>query len=165
MLISLGLNPFIAAQGYAKTAMLTVCIGAVVNIVLDAIFIFEMNMGIKGAALATVIAQFISAIWVLGFLISKRAHLRLRLSNMRIKPKEAASVLALGLSPFIMMSTESLIQIVFNTSLAKFGGDMYVAAMGIMGTLMQIFGTLLSGFAQGHSLLLAIIMELAISHV
>jgi putative MATE family efflux protein len=149
VLISLGLNPFIAAQGYAKTAMLTVCIGAVVNIVLDAIFIFELNMGIKGAALATVIAQFISAIWVLGFLISKRAHLRLRLSNMRIKPKEAASVLALGLSPFIMMSTESLIQIVFNTSLAKFGGDMYVAAMGIMGTLMQIFGTLLSGFAQG----------------
>lgn len=149
VLISLGLNPFIAAQGYAKTAMLKVCVGAVVNIILDTIFIYGMNLGIKGAAWATVIAQFISAIWVLGFLTSKRAHLRLRLSNMRINLKQAASVLALGLSPFIMLSTESLIQIVFNTSLARYGGDMYVAAMGIMGTLMQIFGLLLSSFAQG----------------
>lgn len=149
VLVSMGLNPFIAAQGYAKTAMLTICVGAVVNIILDAVFIFGMNMGIKGAALATVIAQFISAIWVLRFLTSKRAHLRLRLTNMRINPKVVTSVLALGLSPFIMQSTESLIQIVFNTSLAKYGGDLYIAAMGILGTLMQIFALLLSSFAQG----------------
>ncbi|MEK4510933.1 MATE family efflux transporter [Paenibacillus sp. FSL K6-2524] len=149
VLVSMGLNPFIAAQGYAKTAMLTICVGAVVNIILDAVFIFGMNMGIKGAALATVIAQFISAIWVLRFLTSKRAHLRLRLANMRINPKVVTSVLALGLSPFIMQSTESLIQIVFNTSLGKYGGDLYIAAMGILGTLMQIFALLLSSFAQG----------------
>ncbi|WP_211350111.1 MATE family efflux transporter [Paenibacillus anaericanus] len=149
VLVSMGLNPFIAAQGYAKTAMLTICVGAVVNIILDAVFIFGMNMGIKGAALATVIAQFISAIWVLRFLTSKRAHMRLRLANMRINPKVVTSVLALGLSPFIMQSTESLIQIVFNTSLGKYGGDLYIAAMGILGTLMQIFALLLSSFAQG----------------
>ncbi|GGH21026.1 MATE family efflux transporter [Paenibacillus segetis] len=149
VLVSMGLNPFIAAQGYAKTAMFTICIGAIVNIILDAIFIFGMNMGIKGAALATVIAQFISAIWVLKFLTSKRAHLRLRMTNLRINLKVAVSILALGLSPFIMQSTESLIQIVFNTSLAKYGGDLYIAAMGIMGTLIQIFSLLLSSFAQG----------------
>lgn len=149
VLVSMGLNPFIAAQGYAKTAMLTICVGAVINIILDAVFIFGMNMGIKGAALATVIAQFVSAIWVLRFLTSKRAHLRLRLTNMRINPKVVTSVLALGLSPFIMQSTESLIQIVFNTSLGKYGGDLYIAAMGILGTLMQIFALLLSSFAQG----------------
>ncbi|MDQ0088980.1 putative MATE family efflux protein [Paenibacillus anaericanus] len=149
VLVSMGLNPFIAAQGYAKTAMLTICVGAVINIILDAVFIFGMNMGIKGAALATVIAQFVSAIWVLRFLTSKRAHLRLRLTNIRINPKVVTSVLALGLSPFIMQSTESLIQIVFNTSLGKYGGDLYIAAMGILGTLMQIFTLLLSSFAQG----------------
>jgi putative MATE family efflux protein len=148
-LLSLGLNPFIAAQGYAKTAMFTICIGAAVNIILDAIFIFGMGMGIKGAALATVIAQTISAIWAMRFLTSKRSHLRLKITNMRINLKVITSVLALGISPFIMQSTESLIQIVFITSLAKFGGDMYVAAMGIMGTLMQIFSLLLSSFAQG----------------
>nr|WP_218102160.1 MATE family efflux transporter [Paenibacillus allorhizosphaerae] len=148
-LLSLGLNPFIAAQGFAKTAMVTICVGAAVNIILDTIFIFGMGMGIKGAAWATIISQTISAGWVLRFLTSRRAQLRLRLKHMRVNPKVAASVLALGLSPFIMLSTESLIQIVFNKSLAHFGGDMYVAAIGIMGTLMQIFTLLLSSFAQG----------------
>lgn len=149
VLISLGLNQFIAAQGFAKTAMVTVCVGAAVNTILDPIFIFGMNMGVKGAALATVISQTISAVWVLWFLTSKRTHLRLRIKYMRIDLRIAGSVLALGLSPFIMQSTESLIQIVFNTSLAKYGGDLYVAAMGIMSSLMQIFTLLLQSFAQG----------------
>ncbi|WP_282942544.1 MATE family efflux transporter [Paenibacillus sp. RC67] len=148
-LISLGLNPFIAVQGFAKTAMMTIGVGAVVNIILDPIFIFKLNMGVKGAALATIISQAISAVWVLWFLTSKRAHLRLRLKYIRIKPQVAMSVLLLGLSPFIMQSTESLVQIVFNTSLAKFGGDLFVAAMGILSTLMQIFTLLLQSFAQG----------------
>lgn len=149
VLLSLGLNQFIAAQGFAKTAMITICAGAAVNTILDPVFIFGMNMGVKGAALATVISQTISAIWVLWFLTSKRTHLRLRIKYMRINPKIVISVLTLGLSPFIMQSTESLIQIVFNTSLAKYGGDLYVAAMGIMSSLMQIFTLLLQSFAQG----------------
>ncbi|GIO33767.1 MATE family efflux transporter [Paenibacillus albilobatus] len=149
VLISLGLNQFIAAQGFAKTAMVTVCAGAAVNTILDPILIFGMDMGVKGAALATVISQAISAIWVLWFLTSKRTHLRLRVKHMRFDFNIAKSVLALGLSPFIMQSTESLVQIVFNTSLAKYGGDLYVAAMGIMSSLMQIFTLLLQSFAQG----------------
>ncbi|GIO27095.1 MATE family efflux transporter [Ornithinibacillus bavariensis] len=149
VLISLGLNQFIAAQGFAKTAMITICIGAAVNIILDPIFIFGMNMGVKGAALATVISQTISAVWVIWFLTSKRAHLRLRFEHIRINFKIAGGVLALGLSPFIMQSTESLIQIVFNTSIGNYGGDLYVAAMGIMSVLMQLFTLLLNSFAQG----------------
>ncbi|TDF98074.1 MATE family efflux transporter [Paenibacillus piri] len=149
VLISLGLNPFIAAQGYAKTAMMTVCVGAAVNTILDPIFIFGMDMGVAGAALATIISQIISAGWVLWFLTSKHTHLRLRLKHIRMNAKAAVSVLALGLSPFIMQSTESLIQIVFNTSLARYGGDLYIGAMGIMSSLMQIFTLLLQSFAQG----------------
>ncbi len=149
VLLSLGLNQFIAAQGFAKTAMVTVCVGAAANTILDPVFIFGMHMGVRGAALATVISQTISAVWVLGFLASKRSHLRLRIKHMRINVRIVWSVLALGLSPFIMQSTESLIQIVFNTSLAKYGGDLYVAAMGIMSSLMQIFTLLLQSFAQG----------------
>lgn len=149
VLISLGLNQFIAAQGFAKTAMLTICIGAAINIILDPIFIFGMNMGVKGAALATVISQTISAVWVIWFLTSKRAHLRLRIEHIRINFKVVVGVLTLGLSPFIMQSTESLVQIVFNTSLAKYGGDLYVAAMGIMSVIMQMFTLLLNSFAQG----------------
>lgn len=149
VLLSLGLNQFIAAQGFAKTAMVTVCVGAAANTILDPVFIFGMHMGVRGAALATVISQTISAVWVLGFLASKRSHLRLRIKHMRINVRIVGSVLALGLSPFIMQSTESLIQIVFNTSLAKYGGDLYVAAMGIMSSLMQIFTLLLQSFAQG----------------
>jgi len=149
VLISLGLNQFIAAQGFAKTAMLTICVGAAINIILDPIFIFGLNMGVQGAALATVISQTFSAAWVLRFLISKKSNLRLRIKHMRLRTKIAGSVLALGLSPFIMQSTESLVQIVFNTSLAKYGGDLYIGAMGIMSSLMQIFTLLLTSFAQG----------------
>lgn len=149
VLLSLGLNPFIAAQGFAKTAMATIGAGAALNIILDPIFIFGMGMGVHGAAIATVMSQTASAIWVLWFLVSKHSRLRLRWKNIRVGPKTACSVLALGLSPFIMQSTESLIQIVFNTSLARYGGDLYVGAMVIMSSLMQLFSLPLQSFAQG----------------
>lgn len=149
VLISLGLNQFIAAQGFAKTAMITVCVGAVINTILDPIFIFGMDMGVKGAAYATIISQTMSAIYVLWFLTSDRSYVRLRLKNIRIDLKVVGGVLALGLSPFIMQSTESLIQIVFNVSLANYGGDLYVGAIGIMSSLMQLFSLPLSSFAQG----------------
>lgn len=147
--ISMGMNQFISAQGFAKTAMVTVCVGAVLNIVLDPIFIFSMNMGVKGAALATILSQTVSAVWVLYFICSKRSNLRLRTQNLRIDPKTAGAVLALGMSPFIMQSTESLVQIAFNTSLAKYGGDLYVGAMVIMSSVMQFFMMPLQGLAQG----------------
>ena len=149
VLISLGLNQFIAAQGFAKTAMITVCVGAVLNTILDPLFIFGMNMGVKGAAIATIISQTMSAVWVICFLTSKRSYLRLRFKNMFLRPKVITSILALGLSPFIMQFTEGLIQIIFNTSLSRFGGDLYVGSIGIMSSLMQLFSLPLSSFAQG----------------
>ncbi|MBU5210823.1 MATE family efflux transporter [Heyndrickxia oleronia] len=149
VLISLGLNQFIAAQGFAKTAMITVCVGAVLNTILDPLFIFGMNMGVKGAAIATIISQTMSAVWVICFLTSKRSYLRLRFKNLFLRPKVITSILALGLSPFIMQFTEGLIQIIFNTSLSRFGGDLYVGSIGIMSSLMQLFSLPLSSFAQG----------------
>ncbi|QQZ09889.1 MATE family efflux transporter [Heyndrickxia vini] len=149
VLISLGLNQFIAAQGFAKTAMISVCVGAACNTILDPIFIFTLDMGVKGAAFATIISQTLSAVWVVYFLTSNQSYLRLRRKYMTINLKVVGGILALGLSPFIMQSTESLIQIVFNTSLAKYGGDLYVGAIGIMCSLMQLFSLPLSSFAQG----------------
>lgn len=149
VLISLGLNSFISIQGFAKTAMMTVCAGAALNAILGPIFIFGMHMGVKGAALATIISQTVSAVWVLWFLTSKHSYLRLRLVNLRINPQTAGGILALGLSPFIMQSTESLIQIVFNISLFRYGGDLYVGAISILTSLMQLFSLPLSSFAQG----------------
>jgi len=147
--IALGMNQFVSAQGFAKTAMLTVCIGAALNIVLDPIFIFALDMGVRGAALATILSQTVSAVWVLLFISSKRSNLRLRARNFRVSPKVAGPVLALGLSPFIMQSTESLIQIAFNKSLAAYGGDLYVGAMVIMSSVMQFFMMPIMGLAQG----------------
>lgn len=147
--ISLGMNQFISAQGFAKTAMITVCVGAVLNIILDPVFMFGFDMGVKGAAWATILSQTVSAIWVLWFFTSKRTTLRLRVKNFKISPRLAGSILALGLSPFIMQSTESLVQITFNTSLARYGGDLYVGAMVIMSSVMQFFTLPLMGFSQG----------------
>ena len=124
VMISLGLNSFISAQGFAKISMFTVVIGAVINIVLDPIFIFGLQMGVRGAALATIISQCISAIWVLKFLTGPKTTLRISISNMKISKRILLPVLALGLSPFIMQSTESLLSICFNTSLQKYGGDL-----------------------------------------
>ncbi len=146
---TLGLNSFISTQGFAKTSMMTVIIGAVINIVLDPIFIFAFNMGVKGAALATVIAQGVSCIWVLKFLTSKKSILRIRPQNIRLDHKILLPIIALGVSPFIMQSTESLLSICFNTSLQKYGGDLAVGAMTIVTSVMQILTLPLLGLAQG----------------
>lgn len=147
--IALGLNSFITAQGAAKTSMMTVLIGAIINIVLDPVFIFGLNMGVSGAALATVIAQAVSAIWVFCYLLSKRTKLRISLRSIRLKWKVVTGILALGVSPFIMQSTESLLNVVFNTSLLKYGGDIAVGAMTILSSLMQVMSMPIQGLTQG----------------
>lgn len=148
--MALGMNQFLSAEGRAKTAMGTVCLGAALNILLDPLFIFVFQMGVKGAAWATVISQMISAGWVLWFLFrSKNSTLRLRRKNYPVDWKLAGSILALGLSPFIMQSTESLVQVTFNTSLLRYGGDLYVGAMVIMTSILQFFMMPVKGFAQG----------------
>ncbi len=147
--ITLGLNFFITAQGFAKTSMLTVLIGAVLNIILDPIFIFVFDMGVSGAALATIISQAVSMVWILIFLTGKKSTLQLKLKRLKLKPKIFLPILALGLSPFIMYSTESLLNITFNTSLAKYGGDLAVGAMTILASVMQIAFLPLTGLVQG----------------
>lgn len=147
--IALGMNPFISAQGFAKTAMLTVFLGAGLNILLDPIFIFKFGLGVQGAALATVLSQTASALWVLRFLISGKGMLKLKWSHFRLRPKTLLPAMALGVSPFIMQSTESLVQVVFNTSLSHYGGDNYVGAMTIMLSIMQFLLLPLQGFSQG----------------
>ena len=147
--VSLGLNFFITSQGFSTISMATVLIGAIINIVLDPIFIFGFEMGVKGAALATITAQAVSAVWVLRFLTGKRTKLRLQRRHFRIQPKVLAPVLALGVSPFIMNATESLVNIAFNSSLKTYGGDPAVGAMTICSSVMQVFFLLLQGIAQG----------------
>ena len=135
--LTLGLNAFITAQGFAKTGMLSVLIGAVINIVLDPIFIFGFNMGVKGAALATIISQAISAIWVIHFLSGKQTVLKLKKENFKIVPSLLFPSLALGIAPFVMQSTESLISLCFNMQLSKFGGDVAIGSMTILTSVMQ----------------------------
>ena len=149
VMIALGLNPFITTQGFAKTGMITVAIGAVLNIVLDPILIFGLNMGVKGAALATIISQGVSAIWVLVFLAGKKTILRIKLKNIRINPKIVGGMMALGVSPFIMQSTESLVLISLNTKLQMYGGDIAVAAMTVMSSIMQMITLPILGITQG----------------
>lgn len=146
--IATGLNGFISCQGRPGVAMASVLIGAALNIVLDPIFIFVCGWGVQGAAGATVIAQLCSAAWVLGFLGSHRASLRIRRACLRPDGRVIRSVLALGVSPFVMASTESLIGFVLNGSLARFG-DIYVSALAVMQSAMQAVSVPLSGFAQG----------------
>lgn len=147
--LSLGLNAFITAQGFAKTSMYTVLIGAVVNIILDPILIFGFNMGVAGAALATIISQAISAIWVVTFLMGKKSILKITLPGMKLNKKIILPCIALGLAPFIMQSTESIIAIAFNSSLLKYGGDIAVGAMTILTSVMQFSMLPLQGLAQG----------------
>ena len=147
--ISLGLNFFITAQGFSTVGMATVLIGAVINIVLDPILIFGFNMGVQGAALATITAQAVSAVWVVWFLLGKRTKLRLQRRFARLDWKVLAPVLALGVSPFIMQSTESLVNIAFNASLKTYGGDPAVGAMTICSSIMQVFFLLFQGISQG----------------
>nr|WP_209460951.1 MATE family efflux transporter [Youngiibacter multivorans] len=147
--LSLGLNAFITAQGFAKTSMLTVTIGAVANIVLDPILMFGFGMGVKGAALATIISQAISAIWVIRFLMSKKSHLTIRKEYLKIDPKVFLPCVALGLSPFVMQATESILVITFNSSLQRYGGDLAVGAMTILSSVMQFSILPIMGLTQG----------------
>ena len=147
--IALGLNNFITTQGFAAVSMLSVVIGAVANIILDPIFIFAMDMGVEGAALATVISQALSAAWVLRFLTGKRTVLRIRTQYMKPDPKLYGSCLALGLSPFVMQATEGVITVCFNSSLLTYGGDIAVGAMTILSSIMQIAMLPIQGITQG----------------
>lgn len=147
--LTLGLNAFISAQGFAKTSMLTVLIGAITNIILDPIFIFGLNMGVAGAALATIISQSLSMIWILFFLTGKKTTLKIRKKHLRLSKDIILPSIALGLSPFIMQSTESLIAVCFNSSLLKYGGDIAVGAMTILTSVMQFSMLPLTGLTQG----------------
>ena len=147
--LTLGLNAFISAQGFAKTSMMTVLIGAIFNIVLDPIFIFVFNMGVAGAALATIISQSLSMIWILFFLTGKKTTLKLRKKNLRLSKEIILPSILLGLAPFIMQSTESLIAVCFNSSLLKYGGDIAVGAMTILTSVMQFSMLPLTGLTQG----------------
>lgn len=147
--LTLGMNAFITAQGFAKTGMLSVLIGAVCNIALDPVFIYGFHLGVRGAALATVISQSVSTIWVLAFLSGKRTVLRIRKKNLGLNPKIILPCIALGVSPFIMQSSESVIMVCFNSSLLKYGGDIAVGAMTILTSIMQFSMLPLQGFTQG----------------
>ncbi len=147
--VTLGLNAFISAQGFTTTSMLTVLIGAVCNIILDPIFIFVFDMGVVGAALATILSQAVSMVWILLFLTGRKTTLRIRLKYLRPEARILLPSMALGLSPFIMMATESLIAVCFNTSLRKYGGDLAVGAMTILTSVMQFSMLPLQGLTQG----------------
>ena len=147
--LALGLNTFISAQGKALVAMLSVLIGAVLNICLDPVFIFALDMGVKGAALATILSQAVSAAWVVGFLCSRRSGLRLRRENMRLQARVVGRVAGLGVAPFIMQSTESLVTIVLNTGMQTYGGDLYVGSITIMQSIMQMLVLPAHGITQG----------------
>ncbi len=147
--LTLGMNFFITAQGFAKTGMISVLIGAVANIILDPIFIFGLKMGVRGAALATILSQALSCTWVLSFLFGKKTTLRIRWKNVNLKPELALPTLALGSSVFVMQASESVISICFNSSLLKYGGDVAVGAMTILTSVMQFAMLPLQGLGQG----------------
>lgn len=149
VMTALGLNGFITAQGSSAVAMKTVVIGAVLNVVLDPLFIFVLHMGVRGAAVATVLSQAVSAAWVLRFLTGKNTVLRLRRSTLRIDTKLLLPAVSLGASPFVMQSTESLLTVAFNISLQKYGGDLAVGAMTILTSVAQMIQLPLTGLAQG----------------
>lgn len=147
--LALGLNAFITAQGFSMTSMLTVTIGAVLNIILDPIFIYVFHMDVKGAALATIISQAVSSIWVVRFLISEKSILRLKAKYIRIEPEILLPCLALGLSPCLMQMTESLVTVSFNVTLQGYGGDIAVGAVSILASVLQLAFLILTGFTQG----------------
>ena len=149
VMISLGLNMFITTQGFTKISMATVLIGAICNIILDPIFIFGFNMGVQGAALATITSQAISAVWVLSFLLGRSTKLKIRKENLLPDIKILAPVLALGISPFVMNATEAVINVAFNSSLQKYGGDIAVGAMTICTTVFQLAWVPAQGIGQG----------------
>ena len=147
--LTLGMNAFITAQGFTRTGMLSVLIGAVANIILDPVFIFGLGMDVKGAALATILSQAMSCAWVLIFLMSKHSRLRIRLKDLRLTPVIFLPCLALGLSNFVMQASESVISVCFNASLLQYGGDTAVGAMTILTSVMQFAMLPLQGLGQG----------------
>lgn len=147
--LTLGAGAFITAQGFAKQGMLTVLIGAICNIILDPIFIFGFNMGVKGAALATIISQTVSCVWVISFLSGKKTFLKIKKENLKIDFKLVLPCVALGLATFIMQSSESVISVCFNSSLLKYGGDIAVGAMTVLTSVMQFAMLPMMGIAQG----------------
>lgn len=147
--LTLGMNMFITAQGFAKTGMLSVLIGAVFNIILDPIFIFLFNMGVKGAALATIISQAFSCIWVLNFLFGYKSTLKIKKKNLLLQKSVIIPCITLGTSTFVMQSSESIISVCFNSSLLKYGGDIAVGAMTILTSVMQFALLPLQGLGQG----------------
>ena len=149
VMIGLGMNPFINAQGFGRIGMMTVGLGAVVNIVLDPVFIFVLDLGVQGAALATVIAQGCSAVWVLRFLTGRQAILRLRVECLVLKAARVKKIIALGLSGFFMNLTNSLVQIVCNATLQHYGGDLYVGVMTIINSLREVFTMPIQGLSNG----------------
>ncbi|MDR0491947.1 MAG: polysaccharide biosynthesis C-terminal domain-containing protein, partial [Oscillospiraceae bacterium] len=149
VMIGLGMNPFINAQGFGRTGMTTVALGAAINITLDPLFIFALGMGVRGAALATIIAQFCSAVWVICFLTGKKPDVRLRLSYMRLQLKRVRGILTLGSSGFIMSLTTSLTQIVCNVTLRQYGGDIYVGIMAVINALREVVFLPVSGVTSG----------------
>lgn len=149
VLVVMGMNPFITTQGFAKISMMTTIIGAIINIILDPIFIFGLNMGVKGAALATVLSQAVGALWILKFLTGDKTTLRLKKENMKLDPKIFGPTIELGISTFVMLSTESILSISFTTSLAKYGGDLAVGAMTIITSVSMLVTMPLQGFCQG----------------
>ena len=149
VLTVMGMNSFITAQGFARISMLTTVIGAVINIVLDPIFIFVFDMGVSGAALATVLSQAVSALWILRFLTGKQTILKLKPANMKLVPNVILPCLGLGVSTFVMVSTESILSISFTSSLARYGGDVAVGAMTVLTSINQLITMPLSGIGQG----------------
>ena len=149
VMMTLGLNMFITTQGFTKISMMTTLIGAVINVILDPIFIFVFDMGVRGAAIATVLSQAVGAIWVLRFLTGEKTILKLKLSNMKLDPKVFGPCLALGISSFVMISTESLLSISFTSSLSRYGGDVAVGAMTIITSVNQLITMPLQGICQG----------------
>ena len=147
--LTLGLNAFISCQGFSLISMFTVCIGAVTNIVLDPIFIFGFGMGVQGAALATVLSQAFSAAWAIYFLCSSKSVLRLQKKNLRLSAPIMLPCIALGVAPFLMQATESVLVLCFNSSLLRYGGDLAVGAMTILSSVMQFAMLPLQGITQG----------------
>nr|WP_230869377.1 MATE family efflux transporter [Iocasia fonsfrigidae] len=149
VMISLGMNPFINAQGFGRIGMMTVILGAIINIILDPILIFKLDMGVQGAALATIISQSLSAIWVLGFLTGKKAILKLKKSSLRLKKERIKRIIGLGTSGFVMQFTNSLVQIVCNTTLQLYGGDLYVGIMTILNSIREFITMPVQGLTTG----------------
>lgn len=147
--LALGLNPFIVAQGASKTGMVSVLIGAALNLLLDPLFIFVFHMGVAGAGWATVISQMVSASWVIAFLVNPHAELRLRLKNMKPDFHIIKRIASLGISPFVMDSTSSLMVAVLNKGMQTYGGDLYVGSITVMESMMQLINAPLTGFTQG----------------